>query len=46
MCFDSSMLFGLLLFFLFVTATPFVALAVIVHVCRKNRAEGPTRILD
>jgi hypothetical protein len=40
------MLVGLLLFVLCVGAAPFVIIAAVVHVCRKNRADGPTRILD
>ncbi|MCA1634227.1 MAG: hypothetical protein LC802_11165 [Acidobacteria bacterium] len=45
MCLDSGMLIGLLLFLLCVTASPFVVIAAIVHICRKNRTDEPIQIL-
>jgi hypothetical protein len=46
MCADSSMLFGILLFFVTVAASPFVIIAAIVHVCRKNKTDEIVRLLD
>lgn len=46
MCADSSMLLGILLFFVTVAVSPFVIIAAIVHVVRNHRTEPTLRILD
>ena len=46
MCLDNSMIFGFLLFLAVVTASPFVIIAAIVRVCRKNRTDEIVRLLD